>query len=531
MRNGYFQLANEFKGYGIFLHPPENGGEEIRVDEVLKYLDGMRIGYDRKKIEAQVALGEGGICHLEDTPCPLCHETYFLDVSDDSMLVTARFVPPSPGGERLSLENFLKEMTAKNITNGVQEKALAEHFGSDGVFCTDILVAKGKPMVQGKDAYIEYNFNTDMHRRPTHKEDGKVDYFNLTTISQCHKGDVLARIIPEQLGEPGCDVFGKSVKPKEPKRETLKYGKNVELSEDKLAIIAQVDGHVTIADKKVTVTSVYAVQGVNVSTGNIDYDGSVEIAGNVDANFEVKAGGNVVINGLVEAGATVISGGNIIIAKGMNGMGKGYLRAKGDVIVKFLENARVVTGGYVEAEAIVHCTVSSGSDVRVEGRRGSILGGRIQAANSITAKTIGASMSTATTLEVGIDPLLIAQHEHVTTAIEERKKTISAAQVIYDNFQEKAKKGQKFSESQLRYMKSMVELLQEKKAELERLIARQRSLQEMMESNRAGAEVVVNEQIYPNTTIIIGSATRLIQANYRYCKFVNAEGEVRMQPL
>ncbi len=285
----------------------------------------------------------------------------------------------------------------------------------------------------------------------------------------------------------------------------------------------------SLVDKKVVVSSVYQVKGVNVSTGNINYDGSIEIAGNVDENFEVKAGGNVVVNGSVE-GATIIAGGNIIIAKGMNGMGKGYLRARGDIIVKFLENSRVVSGGYVETEAILHCTVSSGSDVKVDGRRGIILGGRVQAANAIIAKTIGASMSTATTLEVGVEPLLISQLEHVQTAIEERKKTVNAAQVIYDNFKEKQRRGLQFNDGQLRYMRSVVSLIQEKSAELDRLNRRLASLQEMMET-REEAEVVVNEQIYSNVTIIIGSVSRLIQTNYRYCKFVKEEGEVRMVPL
>ena len=103
------------------------------------------------------------------------------------------------------------------------------------------------------------------------------------------------------------------------------------------------DGHVALQDGKVVVSSVYTVKDVDMSTGNIVYDGSVEITGSVAANMEVKAGGNVVINGGVES-ARIIAGGNIIIAKGMNGTGKGYLRAGGDIMVKFLENTRVVTG-------------------------------------------------------------------------------------------------------------------------------------------------------------------------------------------
>ncbi len=129
-----------------------------------------------------------------------------------------------------------------------------------------------------------------------------------------------------------------------------------------------------------------------------------------------------------------------------------------------------------------------------------------------------------------MEPLLISQLEHVQTAIEERKKTVNAAQVIYDNFKEKQRRGLQFNDGQLRYMRSVVSLIQEKSAELDRLNRRLASLQEMMET-REEAEVVVNEQIYSNVTIIIGSVSRLIQTNYRYCKFVKEEGEVRMVPL
>lgn len=529
MQNGYFRLVNDFNGFGIALYQPTEFGEEIRREEVWDYLDGLKISYDRKRIEAQISFGENGTCHLGDGDCPVCRETYRLEVSEDGMMATVRFIPPSEGGERLSLQEFTDDIKRKNIVYGLQEKALKEHFNTEGLYGTDIVVARGKKAVPGRDAQIEYTFNTNQHKRPAHKEDGRVDYFNLTTINQCRKGDVLARIIPEQKGEVGYDVYGKATKPKDVKRETLKFGKNIELSEDKMSITSLVDGHVALVDQKVVVSSVYQVKGVNVSTGNINYDGSVEIAGDVDANFEVKAGGNVVVNGLVE-GATIIAGGNIIIAKGMNGMGKGYLRARGDIIVKFLENARIVTGGFLETEAIMHCTVSCGSDVRVDGRRGIILGGRIQAATSITAKSIGASMSTVTTLEVGVEPLLIAQLEHVQAAIEERKKTVNAAEVIFNNFKEKQRKGYQYNDGQLRYMRSVASLIQEKKTELEKLYPRMEALQEMMES-REDARVVVNEQIFPNTTIVIGGITRLIKDNYRYCKFIKEEGEVRMVPM
>ena len=526
MQNGYFQLVNDSRGYGIAFYHAGSGGEEVRLDEVWKYLNDLHIKYDRREVETEFNMGMGGVCHLGSGKCPVCDETYTLNVSKDCMIATVRFIPPSEGGKRLTMDRFLSEISQQKIVYGIKKEALQEHFGTEGVYCTDILVARGDKPDHGEDARIEYGFNTDRNKRPAHLEDGRVDYYNLTTINQCHAGDVLARIIPERHGEAGHDIYGSVIKPKDVKKETLKFGKNITLSEDKLTITSDVDGHVVLLDGKVVVSTVYKVKDVDLSTGNIDYDGSVEISGSVTANMEVKAGGDVVINGGVES-ARVIAGGNIIIAKGMNGMGKGYLRAGGNIMVKFLENARVVTGGYVESEAIMHCVVTAGSDVRVDGRRGIILGGLVQAANSITAKTVGGSMSTATTLEVGVDPLIKSQYDRAQKTAEESKKTADAAQVVFDNFKERKRRGVKFNESQLRYMRSVASLIQEKSDELEKLNARIEELQAMME-NRQQGEVIINEQAYPNTTIVIRNVSKTLQNDYRYCKFVKEDGEVRM---
>lgn len=530
MQNGYFRLVNDSEGFGIALYRPTGYGEELQIGEITEYLEDMRIGYDRRWIEKQLDVEEDVVCHLGPDDCPVCPETYHLEESSDGMTVTVRFYPPSETGERMTLNGFLQDLQLRNITRGVQMNVLQEHFQSDGSYCTDIIVAKGKEPVEGTDARIEYFFDTDMHRRPAQKDDGRVDYFNLSTINHCHKGEMLARIIPEVRGEMGYDVYGREKKPREVKRGVLKFGRNIVMSEDKLSISSTVDGHVALQDEKVIVSAVYMVQNVDVSTGNISYEGSVEIAGNVSENFEVKAGGNVVVNGLVE-GAKITAGGNIIIGKGMNGMGgKGYLRAGGDVIVKFLENVRVVTGGYVETEAILHCRVSAGSEVRVDGRKGLIVGGYVQAANKVMAKTIGGSMGVATILEVGVNPLIKSQYTRMQKQLADTTKTVKDAEVILENFKDKLKKGFKYNESQLKYMKSITTLVEDKSVEIEQITMRLEKLRTMMEIQKM-AEVVINDQVFPGTTIIIGDASKTIQSNFHYCKFIKEMGEVRMAPL
>lgn len=529
MQNGFFQLVNEADGYGVAMYQPQDGGDVIQLDELTGYLDGLKIPYDRKRLELMIMAEKDGVCRLGHGACPVYPETYNLTVSEDGMFATVRFIAPVQGGRRLTYDDFLADLKYRDITYGIQEQALQEHFASGGHYCVDIVAAKGKKPEPGVDAKIEYCFNTDRHRRPAQREDGSVDFFQMTIINQCRKGDVLARIIPEKPGVPGADIHGNMIKPYAPKRPVLKFGRNIQLSDDKNTITSLVDGHVSLVDDKVFVNDVYQVKNVDVSTGNLDYEGSIEITGDVTANFEVKAGGNVIVGGLVE-GAKIISGGNIIISKGMNGMGKGYLKAGGDIIVKFLENARVVAGGYVEAEAIMNSKVSAGSEIRVEGRKGIVVGGYVQAANKVTAKTIGAVMGVATILEVGVNPLIQSQFKRMQKALADDTNTVKNAEVILETFKEKLKKGVQFNEGQLRYFKSVTTLVEEKKVQIEQMTDRMAKFRGLMETQR-NAEVIVNDHVFPGTTIIISDATKTIQNNYHYCKFIREQGEVTMKPL
>ena len=529
MQNGYFRLVSEPDGYGIAIYPPQDGGEDIRLGDLIGYLDGLGIGYDRKHIEMQLMDELECVCHLGEGMCPSCPETYDLTVDDEGMTAVVRFIPPSSTGKRITMNDFLKDIRLKGITFGLQLETLQHHFNTAGIYGTDFIVAKGKEPTQGTDAQIAYCFNTDTHRRPAQREDGTVDFFNLTIINQCRKGDVLARIIPAQPGNDGYDIYNQTIKPRDVRVETLKFGRNIELSEDKMVITSMVDGHVSLIDGKVFVDDVYQVKDVDVSTGNLDYEGSIQVDGNVTENFQVKAGGNVIVNGLVE-GAKIIAGGNIIIAKGMNGNQKGYLKAGGDIVVRFLENARVAAGGYVEADAIMNSRVSAGGEIRVDGRKGVIVGGFVQAGVKVTAKTIGASMGASTILEVGVNPLIKTQYSRIQKAVEDLNKTVANAEVILHNFKDKLAKGIEYNEGQLKYMRSVAKLVEDKSAELTQMNQRMERFRAMMEIQKL-AEVVVNNEVYPGTTIIIGDATRTIQSSFHYCKFVREKGEITMKPL
>ena len=50
----------------------------------------------------------------------------------------------------------------------------------------------------------------------------------------------------------------------------------------------------------------------DLSTGNIEFEGSVQVRGNVSSNFEIRAGGNVIISGVVDLGGVDLGQGDLV---------------------------------------------------------------------------------------------------------------------------------------------------------------------------------------------------------------------------
>ena len=525
MQNGYFQLVNAPGGYGLQIFQPKDGGADVNLQEVLNYLERESVPYDPMAIKKAILSGEDTVCFLERKDCPALEETYSIEVSQDNMQVILRFYPASQSGKRTTMDSVIRDLRYRNVVYGIQMNVLQDHFMSDGIYGTDLIVAKGKEPRHGTDASVRYYFNTDVHAQPTLKDDGTVDYFHLNMINPCRKGQLLAEIIPEDEGEYGITVQGAKIRPRQVKKAHLEFGHNIEISEDRKKLTSLVDGHVSLVEGKVFVSDVYEVENVDLSTGNIEFEGSVQVRGNVSSNFEIRAGGNVIISGVVE-GACIEAGGNIIIARGMNGMAKGILKAGGNIVAKFLENATVSAGGYVNTESILHSNVTASTEIQVTGKRGFITGGHVRAGQRIEVKTLGATLGAPTVVEVGVDPEKKAEYMKLQKEISEIVKNIRSIQPILASFTEKKNRGVRFTPDQLNYIRNSAATMETQKKSLAEKNARMQELQ--MEFNpQEKAAVIVKGEVYPGTTIIIGDSSMQVKNTYQYCRFERIDGEKR----
>lgn len=526
--NGYFQLITSKSGSLMRLIPETDGGEPLRFNEVANYLKYLRIPFDLKLLNA-------GIEKHEDTIVPLSQESHcseqemcLITVSEDRMHATARFYAPSDDGAVMDFDEILNEIARNKIVFGILEENI-HAFLANREYCRDYELAVGQSAKSGKDSQIEYLFSTDMQSKPKLNEDGSVDFFNLSMINHCKKGDVLAKLHPELRGEPGTTIYGENIAPPSFEKKILKFGKNVAISEDKTILTAEKDGHVELEDDRVCVSDIFEVENVDTSTGNIEFEGSVHIKGNICENYRVKAHGNVVVGGVVE-GAYVETDGDIIISRGMNGMEKGVLKAKGNIISKFLENTTAEAGGYIETECILHSKITAGDEVIVTGKRAFVTGGYVSAANRITAKMLGSQMAAVTTLEVGMNPELKQRYTQLQKETAELQGALKQIEPVVQSTLLKLKQGVKLSPEQVKYVQTLSATSAAHKKQIEENLKEMDDLSSQFDST-SEACVVVSGVAYPGTKIIISDISLTLKQQYQYCRFKLVRGDVKSEPI
>lgn len=526
--NGYFQVVNQSGKCGIKLIPPTDGGQPIRAEHLAEYISVKNLVCDFKELAKTLQSLETVTYFPTQTEFKVAENEFVnIQCSPDNMSATVRMYAPFQGGNTMSKTEFLREFSSRGICFGLDEAAIDAYL-EKRPYCTDVVLANGLAPVQGKDASIEYFFNTDPRVKPTLNEDGSVDFFNLNTINHCTQGMKLAKLTPAVPGKPGSNVKGERIKPRDVKAAILKFGRNISISEDKTELYADVSGHVSLIEGKVFVSNVFEVENVNTAVGNIDYDGSVLVTGNVCENFSIKANGSIEVRGTVE-GAYLEAGENIIIARGMNGMHKGVLKAGGNVISKFLENSTVSAGGYIESESIMHCNVVAGTDIKVTGKRGCISGGRACATNSIEVKNLGSEMGADTIVEVGMDTGLKTRIMDLQKRIAEINKQMATIKPVLDGAKAKLSQGIKMSSDQIMQIQKLVKVSQALSTELSNIVPEYNLLMDKQELDVENkGVVVVTGDVYPGTKICISDVSLVVKNSMKYCRFIKDAGDVKM---
>ena len=527
MTNGYFQLEVRKDGTYLIVYPPVDGGSPADPSEVLTYLDGYRIDYDKIAIYNTMRdFSTKKELRITTIKASNLDETMSLDISDGFATVTARFYPEVEGGKKLSKEEILWLINKRGIKSGIKEDAI-ERYLEERSYCTSYIIAEADPPVEGSDASIEYCFNTDLTRRPKMNEDGSVDFHQLDNLSKVEKDQVLAILTPAVPGKPGTDVLGRAIAPRKVNFLFLKQSKNARLSPDGLKLISNVNGHAVLTDKQVFVFDTYEIAGnVDTETGDIEYNGNVKIAGNVNSGYKVVAEGDVIVEGIVE-GAEIIASGQIILKRGIQGMSKGKLSAGSNIVAKFIESAEVSAGGYIRTESIMHSKVSSGAEIIVSGKKGFITGGIIKASKCVEAKTAGSVMGTQTIFEIGENMVFVEEERALLAERRNIKENLEKAEKIIFYLSKKIKDREQLPPEKIVQFQQLSASKREFDKRLKEIEDRLDELDILLENSTKGY-LQVDDVIYPGCKVTIATVTTYIKAETKHCRLVRDGADVRI---
>ena len=532
-RNAFFQLIQKDDGMYLKAYPEVDGGEKLSVEDVLNYLDKKNLkDVDSGIVKYFVEDANSGkkdvlVKVLEGKQIPE-KEFGLVSIDKKGYLAKIRLYPPSDKGARLSTSELKNLIEQNGVKYGIIEKNI-EIALKARLYCMDILVAKAKLPVNGSDAEIVYSFNAEKTLKPTMSEDGSVDFHKLDMIESVKEGQLLATLIPIDYGEPGKDVYGNMIRPKKVRNKRLRHGKNIHLSDDKLQMYSDVSGNVTLVNDMVFVTDTYTIEGdVGPSTGDIDYDGAVEVKGNVITGYTVKATGDITVNGAVE-GAMLISEGKIVLKRGMQGMGKGVMQAKGDVISNFIESATVKSGGAIYTDAVMHSNISANGDVIVNGKRGLIAGGSVKTTTKIETKVAGSTMGTQTELEVGFDTTLGERYrnieKHIDQMTDEKDSIVKNLKILQKRMQTKGK----LEPEKMKLIKEGTERIKVIDQTIEEETEAYERIDEEMQRTSDGGKVRVENIAYPGVKIVISNISTFVHTETHRCTFIREGADIRVK--
>jgi uncharacterized protein (DUF342 family) len=165
-------------------------------------------------------------------------------------------------------------------------------------------------------------------------------------------------------------------------------------------------------ERKLTVRSFKGIRGnVGKETGNINFSGELQIAGTVQPGYSVVGGKDVHIGGSADA-ALISAGGKAVIAQGINGGGRGVVRARNSIEAAFAEDATLLAVEDIRLQSRCEgCTVKTNGRVIIAGAGGKLSGGICKSRRGVSAAELGADGSKRTEISFGQDYLIKDQIE------------------------------------------------------------------------------------------------------------------------
>lgn len=345
-------------------------------------------------------------------------DTFDIVASRDGLKACFRFkTETTEPKNRDEIMGLLKQVgICEGILGG---EALERHFTEAGPVNRLRVIAEGTPPNPGASAEIRFHYDNGERACDPQADGCVIDLKNRGRIAQVRKGDLIAEVTPKTMGANGIDVYGKIITPPAVPEKNLVCGAGVEKSADGLRFYAKIDGQPQVSPYgTISVLPELTIEeDVSFETGNITFDGKLEVRGVIQDGFRVECD-QLFVREISKAHVQV--NGDIVVSGGILGA---TIKSKGSVRAAHIHASRI--------EALGDIAVDKGileSKVITSGKclapRGKIIYSQIFAKQGIEAGHIGSDRSEPCTLNIGFDPISEREIEAMKAAITTREKDL-----------------------------------------------------------------------------------------------------------
>ena len=364
----------------------------------------------------------------------------------------------------------------------------------------DLVVCIGRQGSGGKAPYLHPTYKDAASRVKGNINEGQLDIRMMQQRSTAVAGQVVAEIRYHQEPVPPRNVFNEAITVPPSERLEVHVGEGI-VQRGTHEFVAQVDGIPVIDGLNISLSSALVHEGdVNLSTGNIIFDGPIEINGNVETGATIQTSGNLTVHGTI-TGAHIHIKGDLKVDAGITTGTTGSIEVRGSITAQFIEQATIICRGNINVQkAIMNSHIFCSGTVNI-GPTGVISGGKLFSLGSLITGSLGTARGSITNASVGVDWKVARSIDIKQRRLEKLKKRLADDRLALRDLTQK-KPAQ------------MTPKHREQKDELQARLPRLRTMTETLEqlissaaatvTYNATSRIIVKEVLFANVHITVG---------------------------
>ena len=262
-----------------------------------------------------------------------------------------------------------------------------------------IVLAEGVP---GDPAKMPYIRSTDEPLTRNGKDEQVNHRDKQANLKMVKKDALIAEIAFRIEAKSGSDIFGNSTPPPPAEMADINLGEGVRL--DGTQFYAEYDGALVISGLKIKVIKTLIDEGdVNLASGNLDFDGPIQIKGSIDTGARVYSTKDILIEGHIRGGS-IKSGKDIKVSGGVITGQKGSIVCGGDLHSDFIENSIIYCKGNITVQkAILSSKIYCNEKISILNADGILAASEIVVGANIETGDLGFGQGRSTIIYLGYD--------------------------------------------------------------------------------------------------------------------------------